>query len=319
MAIFLSEADVGKLASMDLAIESVESCMADLADGNGIDIPRVRTRLPRTALHILQGALPRLGIIGYKSYTSNRSGNRFTVHLYDAETGQLRSVLEANLLGLLRTGAASAVATRHLACKNARQLGLIGSGWQAMGHLEAISQVRSLGEVRVFSRDAARLAHFCQRESRRLDLKIIPAASASHAVEGADIIGTVTTASAPLFEASAVKEGAHINAAGSNALIRQELSESMIRRCSGLFVDSIDVALKESGDLFPLLEKGRLHSGQLTELGDVILKRRSGRRSEQDITLFESQGLAIQDLALAARLTDLAIEQKIGTPLPYGD
>lgn len=123
-----------------------------------VDVPRQRTRLPQTALHILQGALPGRDAIGYKAYTSNRSGVRFLVHLFSASTGALRAVLEADLLGMMRTGAASGVATRALARPDAEIVGLFGAGWQAEGHLEAIAAVRPLRRVKVFARNAERLA-----------------------------------------------------------------------------------------------------------------------------------------------------------------
>jgi ornithine cyclodeaminase len=124
-------------------------------------------------------------------------------------------------------------------------------------------------------------------------------------------------AAKPLFEAEWLEPGTHINAAGSNALIRQELSEAAVRRCSVLTVDAVPTALAEAGDLLPLLEKGRLHERQLIELGDVITGRRSGRESPDEITLFESQGMAIQDLAVALRVVQAAEAQGFGTPLPY--
>src|SRR5512145_1659901 len=112
MSLFLNETDLRQLLTMPLAIEAVEECHRDLSSGRAVDVPRQRTRLPQTALHILQGALPGRDAIGYKAYTSNRSGIRFLVHVFSASTGALRVVLEADLLGMMRTGAASGVATR---------------------------------------------------------------------------------------------------------------------------------------------------------------------------------------------------------------
>ena len=115
MALFLSENDVKSLLTVEMALEAVESAHRDLANGLAIDTPRARSRLPQTVLHILQGALPAQGVIGYKAYTSNKSGNRFLVHLLDAATGRLKAVIEADHLGMIRTGAASGVAARWLA------------------------------------------------------------------------------------------------------------------------------------------------------------------------------------------------------------
>lgn len=317
MALYLSEDDVKQLLTMEMAMEAVESAHRDLALGMAMDTPRARSRLPQTALHILHGALPSQGVIGYKAYTSNRSGNRFLVHLYDAGTGMLRAVVAADYLGMMRTGAASGVAARWLARPDASVAGVFGAGWQAEGHVRALCAALPLTQVKVYSRKTEKLLEFCQRLSEQTGVAVVPAASAEEAVRGSAVIGTVTTAADPLFDADWVELGAHINAAGSNALIRRELSEATVRRCDRVVVDSVPTALAESGDLFPLLEKGRLHERELVELGDIMVGRRIGRDSDEQITLFESQGMAIQDLAVALRVVMRAEAEGSGQNLPY--
>ncbi|MFO1405691.1 MAG: ornithine cyclodeaminase family protein [Azonexus sp.] len=318
MALFLSEADVRQVLTVDMALEAVEEAHRELALGQAQDTPRARTRLPRTALHVLQGALPSQRVIGYKAYTSNRSGNRFWVHLFDTETGEPTAIIAADFLGMMRTGAASGVATRWLARSDAKTLGLFGAGWQAEGHLRAVCAVRPIERVRVHARRVDRLSEFCKRMSEALSIPVEPADSPAATVEGADIVGTVTTASDPVFDAAGLAPGVHINAAGSNALIRRELSEETLRRCSLICVDSIPTALAEAGDLFPFLEKGRTHPRQWVELGEILIGRRSGRTAADQITVFESQGLAVQDLALAVRILAAAQQQGLGVLLPHG-
>jgi len=319
MSLFLNETDVRQLLTMPLAIEAVEEAHRELSLGQAVDVPRQRTRLPHSALHILQGALPGLDAIGYKAYTSNRSGVRFLVHVFSASTGMLRVVLEADLLGMMRTGAASGVATRWLSRPDSEILGVFGAGWQAEGHLEAIAAVRPLRRVKVFARNAGRLAAFCTRMSERLGIEVVAAVSAEETVRGSDIVSTITTSSTPLFDAGWLSPGTHINAAGSNSLIRRELGEDVLKACRTIVVDSVDAALKEAGDLLPLLEKGRLSERQLVELGEVIVGRHGGRSSPDEITVFESQGMAIQDIAVAVRLESLARERGLGVKLPYGN
>lgn len=316
MARFLTENDVKNLLTVEMAMEGVEAAHRELAQGLAIDIPRARTRLPQTALHILQGGLPAQGILGYKAYTSNRSGNRFLVYLFDAATGVMKAAIEADFLGMMRTGAASGVAAKWLARPDASVAGVFGSGWQAEGHVRAICAALPLERVKVFGRKADKLQAFCERMSAATGVVVEPVASAEDVVRGSDLIGTVTTATQPLFDADWLEEGAHINAAGSNALIRQEVSEAAIRRCSLLAVDTVPTALAEAGDLLPLLEKGRIHSRQLVELGDVFIGRHPGRTSVEQITLFESQGLAIQDLSVAARVLAAAEARGVGQELP---
>lgn len=316
MALFLSENDVKQVLTVEMALEGVESAHRDLALGQALDTPRARTRLPQTALHLLQGGLPAQGVLGYKAYTSNRSGNRFLVHLFDAASGQLKAIIEADYLGMIRTGAASGVAAKWLAKPGSSIAGVFGAGWQAEGHVRAICAALPLEYVKVFSRNAERLQAFCERLSAITGVTVTPAESAEATVRGSDLIGTVTTAAQPLFDAAWLEPGTHINAAGSNALIRQELSEATVRRCDLITVDSVPTALAEAGDLLPPLEKGRLHSRQLIELGDVIIGRHAGRASNEQITLFESQGMAIQDMAVALRVLAAAEARGLGRELP---
>ena len=318
MSLFLTEADVGELLTMPLTIEAVEEAHRELSLGRAVDVPRQRTRLPQTTLHILQGALPGQDAIGYKAYTSNRSGVRFVVHVFSAATGKLRVVLEADLLGMMRTGAASGVATRWLARRDAEVLGVFGAGWQAEGHIAAIAAVRPLRRVKVFARNAERLSAFCAKMSGQLGIDVVAAATAEETVRGSDIVSTITTSATPLFDAGWLSPVTHINASGSNSLIRREVSEDGLKVCQPIVVDCIETALREAGDLLPLLEKGRLRDRQLVELGDVVTGRHAGRSTPDEITLFESQGMAIQDIALAVRLEALARERGLGVELPYG-
>ena len=316
MALFLTENDVKTVLTVEMAMAGVESAHRDLALGQAIDTPRARSRLPQTVLHILQGALPAQGVIGYKAYTSNRSGNRFLVHLFDAASGSLLAVIEADYLGMMRTGAASGIAAKWLARPDSAVAGVFGAGWQAEGHVRAICAALPLERVKVFSRRSERLAAFCARLADETGVEIVPGKSAEETVRGSDLIGTVTTAAQPLFDADWLEEGTHVNAAGSNALIRQELSEAAVRRCNLVTVDAVPTALAEAGDLLPLLEKGRLQARQLVELGEVIIGRHAGRKNAAEITLFESQGMAIQDLAVALRVLTVAKENGLGVVLP---
>jgi ornithine cyclodeaminase len=261
--------------------------------------------------------LPAQGVLGYKAYTSNRSGNRFLVHLFDAASGRLRAVIEADYLGMMRTGAASGLAARLLARPDATVAGVFGAGWQAEGHVRAICAALQLQLVKVHARKADKLHAFCERMTAQTGVNVVPVASAEALVRGSDLLGTVTTAAQPLLAAEWLEAGVHINAAGSNSLIRQELDEATIRRCDLIAVDAVPTALAEAGDLLPLLEKGRLHARQLIELGDILVGRQAGRTAPEQITLFESQGMAIQDLAIALRVLNAAELQGLGQALPY--
>jgi alanine dehydrogenase len=315
-AIYLGEEDVKHLLTMDIALEAVEAAHAAHGRGQAIDIPRQRTRLPNAALHILQGALPDEGVFGYKAYTTSREANRFRVHLFDAANGSLLAMIAADYLGMMRTGATGGVAAKHLARADAETVGVFGAGWQARSQIEALCRVRPVRLVKVFSRDEARRRTFCDEMSRWLGGEFRPAASAEETVRGSQIVVTITTSAQPVFDGAWLEDGCHVNAAGSNALIRREIDETAVRRAGVVCVDSRPTALAEAGDLLPALEKGRLHDRQLVELGEIVAGTRPGRTSDAQITLFESQGLAIQDLAVAARLLRLAREKGVGRPVP---
>lgn len=317
MALFLTEADVKELLTMEVALDAVEAAHRAHGSGRAIDIPRQRTRLPTAALHILQGALLDDGVFGYKAYTTSRAGARFLVHLFDAATGGLLAVVEADTLGMMRTGAAGGVAAKWLAREDADEAGVFGSGWQAQSQVEALCRVRPIRRIKVFSRSEEKRQAFCEAQSRRLGIEMVAVASPEEVVRGSGVVVTITTAVTPLFAGDWLEAGAHVTAAGSNALIRREIDEKAVQRAARVCVDSRATALREAGDLLPALEKGRLHEGQLVELGEVIAGVRPGRSASAEITLFESQGMAIQDLAVAKRLLALARERGLGQELPW--
>jgi alanine dehydrogenase len=318
MALFLRESDVEQLLTMPTTLELMERVHREYSTGNALDVPRERTRLPKAALHILQGAVPSAGVIGYKAYTSSREGVRFLVYAFSAERGNLDVVVEANYLGMMRTGAAGGVAAKWLARKDAKTVGVFGSGWQARGQIQALAAVRRLERVKVWSRNAEKRAKFCEQMRAKLSIDVVPAASPEDAVRGSDIIVTITTSATPVFDGDWVDAGTHINAAGSNSLLRQEIDETTVRKANPVVVDSRPSAMKEAGDLLPALEKGRLHMGALTELGEVIAGTRPGRTTPEQVTLFESQGMAMQDLIIAAELAKLARARGLGTEVDLG-
>lgn len=316
MAWFLSEADVRQLLTMDLALEAVEAAHRAHALGRAIDIPRQRTRVPTASLHILQGALLDEGVMGYKAYTASKAGARFLVHLFDAADGRPLAVIEADFLGMMRTGAAGGIAAKHLARPDAAVVGMIGAGWQAQGQLEALCKVRPVRQVKLYSRNPDKCRLASADFAQRFGVEVTAVDNAEAAVRGSDIVVTITTSATPVVQGEWLAPGMHLNAAGSNALIRRELDEKAVGRASLVCVDSRETALREAGDLLPALEKGRLCAGQLIELGEIVAGIRPGRTDPQAITLFESQGMAIQDLAVARRLFELARTQGLGTQLP---
>lgn len=319
MVRYLKEADIRQLLTMDIALEATGRALLDRALGKAIDIPRVRTHIPQGIQHVLQAAAPELGYIGFKYYYTRPTGKVFYVHLTDIESGKLKAIIEGVWMSMIRTGAASGIATRALANVDASVVGQIGAGFQGMGQLEAVCAVREIRSVKVYSRNHEKSAAFCRAMSEKLGIAVEPADSAENAVRGSHIVNVITKAATPVLKGEWLEPGQHINAAGSNALNRAEIDEAAAERCSLITVDARSTAQAECGDLYPLVKRGRLAWESLTEIGDVLAGKAPGRGQASDITLYESHGMGIQDLYVGARMLDLARANAVGIDLPIGD
>jgi alanine dehydrogenase len=317
MVLFLTEQNVEELLTVPVAIEAVEEAFLQLGLGRAENLPRRRLHAPAGMLHLMAASLPELGLMGFKAYTVYPRRIKFHVYLHSAETGELLSVMEADRLGQLRTGAASGVATRWMARTDTKVIGIIGSGWQARSQLEAVCQVRPASQVLAFSRSSERLEKFCAEMQERLAVSCNPAKAPEEVVESSDILITVTSSVSPLFSGDRLKPGIHINAAGSNFLFKRELDETAIRRCTSIVVDLKEQAKLECGEFLVPLDKGLLTWEQVRELSEVVTARALPRKGPKDITLFKSLGLALEDVAVAGRVYRLALEQGVGQALPF--
>jgi ornithine cyclodeaminase/alanine dehydrogenase-like protein (mu-crystallin family) len=316
MVTYFSEADVRAVLTMPVALDAVERAFAARGRGAAFDVPRERTRLPGGHLHVMQAAAPELDLVGYKAYYIKPGASRTSlIHLISRSEGKLLAIVESDWMGQLRTGAATGVAVRHLARADATTLGLFGYGRHAVTQLEAISRMRELQEVRVFARDAGRVERFCREQGARLGLNLRAARSCEDAVRGVDIVATMTRASEPLFDGNWLEPGQLVSAAGSNSLDRREIDLTSARRADLIVVDSREVAARECGDLLPAVEDGIVHWESVTDLGQVVAGVRPGRQNDAQVILFESHGMAIQDVYTAAQVVTLARLRGLGTSL----
>jgi len=308
MTRFISEEEVLRDLTMPVAIEMVERSFRQLAEGTAVNHPRRRVVLPTGAiLHYMAGGNP--DYFGIKVYSSHpKTGAHFQFLLYKSADGLPLATIEANHLGQIRTGAASAVATKYLAREDAGVLGVIGSGFQAETQVWAISQVRNLREVRVWSRRAEKRSAFAQRCSEQFGLNVSAVECAREAVEGADIVVTATSSKDPVLETAWIAPGTHVNAMGSNWLTRRELPSDLVMDVADLVaVDSVEDARLESGDLMiPLAERAGAVF-RAVEFGDIVAGKTPGRTGAKAITVFKSNGLAVQDVAVAGYLFELAV------------
>ena len=318
MARLIREAEVAELLTIDDAISAVrEVCLAQGRTGLA-EQPRRRLRAEGAVLSELFADHPTRGLIGGKVYVVTRSGQvRFLVQIFSQEDGRLLGLIEADRLGQLRTGAASAVATDVLANAGARRLGMIGAGYQAETQLEAIAKVRPVDEARVFARNQGKLEEFCRRMIERTGVATRPAQSAAEALDGADIVVTATSAREPVLFARDIAAGQHINAIGSNRPHERELEGAAVLRAAAVVVDSRATAKVEAGDLTPLTARGEIDVEELPNLGEVLTGQRPGRRHPDDVTLFLSQGIAAWDLAVGAVVLERAAAAGIGQEVAF--
>jgi len=317
MALLLSEADVRSLLTMPLALDTVESAFRKLAAGEAQLHTRRRLELPDQAfLHYMAAADTADGYMGMKIYTSVRGALRFLVPLYSVRNGELVALLEADYLGQMRTGAASGIATKYMARSNSSTVGIVGTGLQARTQLEAVCAVRKIQRVRAFGRNPEKRAQFAAEMAAKLGVAVEPARTAEEAVRGADIVITITTSSRPVVEGAWLAPGTHINAAGGNFPHKRELDDAAISRVSRFAADSVEQSRLEAGDLIQPFASTPARWDEVLELADIVAGKFPGRSSPDQITLFKSNGIAIEDVAVAARVFELATHRQVGTRIP---
>lgn len=310
--LYLTEAEVGQVLTMDLALDAVAAAFRKLALEEAENVPRRRCQTDQVMLHVLPASAKTLGIIGFKAYTTSKQGARFHVTLYDAKTGAMTAILEADLLGQFRTGAASGVATKKLARAEASTVGCFGTGKQARTQLLAVCKVRHIKTIHVHGRDADRRKTFAAQMTKETGVEVIPVEKPQEAATGRDIIITATTAREPVLRGEWVSEGQHLNLIGSNFLAKAEADVEVFRRATLVAVDSKEQAKLEAGDFVAALDAGVLHWADVQELAPLLVGRYSGRESAKDVTVFKSLGLGIEDIALAVRVVELARQRGLG-------
>jgi len=313
----LTESDVTQLLTMPLALETVESVFRWQAAGRTVNRPRVRLRAPKGLLQVMPAVVPEVAAMGLKAYTVVERRARFVAFLFSADTGELIGILEADRLGQVRTGAASGVATKYLARPDADIVGCYGTGYQAETQLEAICAVRKARRIQVYGRDPERRQRFARSAEERLGVPVVAVERPEDASRGALILVTITNSKTPVLNGAWIESGAHINAAGSNALERAELDVEAIRRAALVVADSREQAQIECGDLVEPVKQGVIAWDQVVELGEIVAGKHGGRPTPEAITIFESQGLAIEDVAVGVRVLELARAQSLGREIDF--
>ncbi len=325
--LIVNQKEVPVLLPMGECMEVMAAALASLARGEALLPLRTIMWLPEKAgaLGMMPAYLKDANVLGLKviSVFPGNHGTEFDAHqgavmLFETRHGRPLAIIDATEITAIRTAAVSGVATKLLAREDAGNLAILGSGTQAIKHLEAMLLARKIGRVRVWSRNPKNAAAFAERESRRRGIAVEAMSTAREAVERADLICTTTSSPEPVLLGEWIAPGAHINAVGSSVSFARELDTTAVAR-SRLFVDRRESTLNEAGDfLFPKKE-GAIGDDHIQgEIGELLIGRVRGRRAADEITLFKSLGLAIEDLASAHHIYAKAMERGMGARVELG-
>jgi ornithine cyclodeaminase/alanine dehydrogenase-like protein (mu-crystallin family) len=315
--LLLSEDEVRQLLTMEMALEAVEQGLRKVALDEAVNVPRTRSQTDHAMLHTLSAAAKTLGFMGYKAYATSRKASHFHVGLYDGKTGSLLALIQADYLGQVRTGAASGVATQYMARPDSAEVGLFGTGKQARTQLQAICKVRKIRRAQVYSPNEEHRRLFAGEMTDVCQCDVEPVPRPEMAAEDKDIVITATNSREPVLNGNWISEGTHLNVVGSNFMGKAEVDSVCVRRCASIIVDSKDQARTEAGDFVQPLEDGSIHWADIHELGQVIVGRYTGRAHPEDVTMFKSLGIAIEDVAVAARVYQKAQAAGVGRTIEW--
>jgi ornithine cyclodeaminase len=318
MPILLSEQDVRLVLSMDDVIAAMEGALVQFSAGQATQPQRtvIEVGLQKAFFGVMPASIPNPTALGAKLVTVFGSNpavglptHLATIVLLDSMTGELLAIMDGRYITEVRTAAVSAVSTRLLARRGAGTLAIVGSGVQARSHLDAIGRVRPLRGVRVWSPDATRLAAFGREVQPRTAAPVALCGSAAEALDGADLVALATSARQPVVRSEWIADGAHICAVGACRPDQREMDSALVRRAR-LFVDSRTAALAEAGDVLLAMQDGAVSIAG--ELGELAAGRVAGRTSEDQVTIFKSVGLAVEDVAAAHLAYVKAAERGLG-------
>jgi ornithine cyclodeaminase/alanine dehydrogenase len=314
-AIYLTEADVQRLVTVKDAIATLEELFATWGQPSTANIPRRRARLPGGALNLMGASYGAKNVYGLKAYAAMKGGQFHTL-LYSSVDGKLKAMIEADLFGQLRTGAASGLATKLMANPDARTLGMIGVGRQSRTQAVAVCAVRPIKRVNVFARTPESRESYARSLEKELGIEVRPAPSAEACVAEADVVVTITKSAEPVCRAGWLAKGVHVNAAGANSGERRELDGETVLRATVKVTDHVEQARMEAGEFRDLVAAEKLDWSDVRELGEVVTGKVKGRTSPSDLTLFKSLGIALEDVAFGELVYQRALAAGVGKPMP---
>jgi alanine dehydrogenase len=306
---FISEEDVKATLDVTTAIDLLDAAARALAAGTATVTPRQRPFTTGLRMNLMGAGLD--GRIGHKCYPIGKKGANFVVTLYGDDASML-ALIQASALGAIRTGAASGLATRLMARPDAKVATIIGTGYQAHTQLEAVCRVRPIERAYAAGRKPEHTRAFCEEMSAKLGIPVEPANDVAGAVRGSDIVTTMTSASEPVLFGSMLAPGTHVNAAGSNRDTSAEIDPEVVRRAGIVALELLPQAKIESGDLLLAERAGTWDWSRAVLLSDIVTGKTPGRTSDDQITLFESLGIALWDIAAANHIYDACVKSGRG-------
>jgi len=321
VVLIISREDIEKILTMEETINEVEKAFKNLSLGKVI-MP-IRSNIPLKKYSGIIYYMPayieendalavKVVSVHSENYKYNLPTTQATILLNEAKTGRLLAIMEGGYITAMRTGAASGVATKYLAKRNAKTAGIFGAGIQARTQLWALTKVRDLEKAYVYDVKRDVMEKYAEEMSRKLGIDIKPVTDPKKLVEESEIICTATTSKTPVFNGEWLIEGTHINGIGAHTPDARELDTITIKR-SKVVVDSYEACLKEAGELIIPINEGEITKDKIyAELGEIVAGLKSGRVNDKEITLFKSVGLAIQDAATALKVYEKALENKVG-------
>ena len=300
-------------------MDAVETVLKRMGLEEAENIPRSRCRTDKVMLHTMSGATKSLNYVGYKTYCTSSSGAHFQVGLSDGKTGEFLCLIQADYLGRMRTGAASGVATQYMARPDAEEVGIYGSGKQARTQVLAVSKARKLQRIQVYSPNEEHRSKFAEEMTELCQVNVEPVTRPELACEDKDIVITATSSREPVLHGNWIGEGTHLNVIGSNFWAKAEIDSLAVRQCDTIAVDSKEQARIEAGDFREALDEGSIHWSDVQDLGHIIVGRYTGRAQVQDITMFKSLGIALEDVAVGAAVYEKAKAEGVGKWIEYWD
>ena len=317
MALFLRDDDVRACVTMDAMIDSIESMQCHYGAGEAVNLTRRKIIADTGMLSVMGGGLFYQGLLGVKTYTVVKGQYSFQVSLYDAETGQLLLYTQANRLGQLRTGATTGVAVKHLSNPGSVRVGIVGTGGQAPTQLEAVAKMRDVAGVKAFSRTVERRETFARSMSDVMGIEVKAASTNEEAARDCDIIICIAATMEPVVKGEWVQSGATIIGAGPTTWRAREVDDATITRADKIFVDSVDQALIEAGDLAGAVDKGLVQWSRVNELRQAVSGAIKGRDNEDQVVYAKLMGTGVADVAAAKLAYDCAKQQGLGIEMDW--